>query len=49
MMKVYKARDKRTGQLVALKKTRLEMEEEGVLREVSLLQMLSHSIYIVRS
>jgi cyclin-dependent kinase len=50
--KVYKARDKRTGQLVALKKTRLEMEEEGVpstaLREVSLLQMLSHSIYIVR-
>ena len=51
--KVYKARDKRTGQLVALKKTRLEMEEEGVpstaLREVSLLQMLSHSMYIVRS
>ena len=50
--KVYKARDKRTGQMVALKKTRLEMEEEGVpstaLREVSLLQMLSHSIYIVR-
>jgi len=50
--KVYKARDKRSGQLVALKKTRLEMEEEGVpstaLREVSLLQMLSHSIYIVR-
>jgi cyclin-dependent kinase len=50
--KVYKARDKRTGQLVALKKTRLEMEEEGVpstaLREVSLLQMLSHSMYIVR-
>jgi serine/threonine protein kinase len=29
--KVYKARDKRTGQLVALKKTRLEMEEESVL------------------
>lgn len=50
--KVYKARDKRTGRLVALKKTRLEMEDEGVpstaLREVSLLQMLSHSIYIVR-
>ncbi|KAG0615528.1 hypothetical protein M758_5G048800 [Ceratodon purpureus] len=50
--KVYKARDKRSGQLVALKKTRLEMEEEGVpstaLREVSLLQMLSHSMYIVR-
>lgn len=50
--KVYKARNKSTGRLVALKKTRLEMEDEGVpstaLREVSLLQMLSHSIYIVR-
>ncbi|KAK2994848.1 hypothetical protein RJ640_012811 [Escallonia rubra] len=46
--KVYKA----TGQLVALKKTRLEMDEEGVpptaIREVSLLQMLSHSLYVVR-
>ena len=28
--KVYKARDRATGRLVALKKTRLEMEEEGV-------------------
>lgn len=50
--KVYKARDKTTGQVVALKKTRLEMDEEGVpptaLREVSLLQMLSHSLYVVR-
>lgn len=50
--KVYKARDKITGQLVALKKTRLEMDEEGVppssLREISLLQMLSQSIYVVR-
>ncbi|KAK3018227.1 hypothetical protein RJ639_002761 [Escallonia herrerae] len=50
--KVYKAKDKATGQLVALKKTRLEMDEEGVpptaLREVSLLQMLSHSLYVVR-
>lgn len=50
--KVYKARDKKTGRLVALKKTRLEREDEGVpstaLREVSLLQMLSQSIYIVR-
>eukprot|EP00270_Netrium_digitus_P009733 TRINITY_DN2979_c0_g1_i1.p1 TRINITY_DN2979_c0_g1~~TRINITY_DN2979_c0_g1_i1.p1 ORF type:complete len:309 (+),score=70.09 TRINITY_DN2979_c0_g1_i1:479-1405(+) len=50
--KVYKARCKKTGRLVALKKTRLEMEEEGVpstaLREVSLLQMLSQSIYVVR-
>ena len=50
--KVYKARDKKSGRLVALKKTRLDMEEEGVpstaLREVSLLQMLSQSIYVVR-
>ncbi|KAI0511996.1 hypothetical protein KFK09_012630 [Dendrobium nobile] len=50
--KVYKARDKVTGQLVALKKTRLEMDEEGIppttLREISLLQMLSQSIYVVR-
>ncbi|KAK8937194.1 Cyclin-dependent kinase B1-1 [Platanthera zijinensis] len=50
--KVYKAQDKVTGQLVALKKTRLEMDEEGIppttLREISLLQMLSQSIYVVR-
>lgn len=50
--KVYKARDKNTGKLVALKKTRLEMEEEGVpsttLREISLLQMLSESNHIVK-
>ena len=50
--KVYKAKDKVTGQIVALKKTRLEMDEEGVpptaLREVSLLQMLSQSLYVVR-
>ncbi|KAJ7961020.1 Protein kinase PCTAIRE [Quillaja saponaria] len=50
--KVYKAKEKATGQLVALKKTRLEMDEEGVpptaLREVSLLQMLSQSLYVVR-
>mmetsp|Transcript_5157 Transcript_5157/g.32376 ORF Transcript_5157/g.32376 Transcript_5157/m.32376 type:complete len:323 (+) Transcript_5157:188-1156(+) len=50
--KVYMAREKSTGRIVALKKTRLEMEEEGVpstaLREVSLLQMLSESAYIVR-
>ncbi|KAF5747695.1 cyclin-dependent kinase B1-2 [Tripterygium wilfordii] len=50
--KVYKAKDKVSGQLVALKKTRLEMDEEGVpptaLREVSLLQMLSQSLYVVR-
>ncbi|KAL0450868.1 UNVERIFIED_CONTAM: Cell division control protein 2C [Sesamum latifolium] len=50
--KVYKAKEKATGQVVALKKTRLEMDEEGVpptaLREVSLLQMLSQSLYVVR-
>ncbi|OIW19788.1 hypothetical protein TanjilG_24434 [Lupinus angustifolius] len=50
--KVYKAKEKATGQVVALKKTRLEMDEEGIpptaLREVSLLQLLSQSIYIVR-
>ncbi|KAJ9530012.1 hypothetical protein QJQ45_023291 [Haematococcus lacustris] len=50
--KVYKAKDLNTGKLVALKKTRLEMEEEGVpsttLREVSLLLMLSESNHIVK-
>eukprot|EP00899_Mesostigma_viride_P021624 jgi/Mesvir1/29463/Mv23038-RA.1 len=50
--KVYKAEDNTTGELVALKKTRLEMEEEGVpstaLREVSLLQMLSECEYVVK-
>lgn len=50
--KVYKAKEKASGQLVALKKTRLEMDEEGIpptaLREISLLQMLSQSLYIVR-
>ena len=50
--KVYRAECRETGQIVALKKTRLDMEEEGVpstaLREVSLLQMLSQCGYIVR-
>jgi len=50
--KVYKAVDKTNGRLVALKKTRLEMEEEGVpsttLREVSLLKMLSESNHVVK-
>eukprot|EP00250_Pteridium_aquilinum_P005148 c15286_g1_i1 orf=106-1026(-) len=50
--KVYRARERRTGRMVALKKTRLELEEEGVpsttLREISLLQTLSQSIYIVK-
>ncbi|XP_074578098.1 cyclin-dependent kinase B1-1-like isoform X1 [Curcuma longa] len=48
--KVYKAQDKKTGQLVAIKKSRLQMDAEGIhrttLREISLLQYLSQSIYI---
>ncbi|XP_071309048.1 cyclin-dependent kinase 3 isoform X2 [Agelaius tricolor] len=43
---VYKARNKRTGQLVALKKIRLDAESEGVpstaIREISLLKELKH-------
>ena len=43
---VYKARDKVTGGMVALKKIRLEAEDEGVpstaIREISLLKHLQH-------
>eukprot|EP01061_Rhynchopus_euleeides_P047930 TRINITY_DN992_c0_g1_i1.p1 TRINITY_DN992_c0_g1~~TRINITY_DN992_c0_g1_i1.p1 ORF type:complete len:313 (+),score=131.37 TRINITY_DN992_c0_g1_i1:256-1194(+) len=43
---VYKAKDKQTGELVALKCIRLDNEEEGVtctaIREVSLLKELKH-------
>lgn len=43
---VYKGRHKSTGQVVALKKIRLESEEEGVpstaVREISLLKELQH-------
>ena len=43
---VYKARDKTTNQIVALKKIRLETEDEGVpstaIREVSVLKELIH-------
>ncbi|PKA51836.1 Cyclin-dependent kinase B1-1 [Apostasia shenzhenica] len=50
--KVFKAQDLVTGQLVALKKTRLEMDDEGIppttLREISLLYYLSESMHIVR-
>eukprot|EP00455_Lapot_gusevi_P056186 TRINITY_DN9270_c0_g1_i1.p1 TRINITY_DN9270_c0_g1~~TRINITY_DN9270_c0_g1_i1.p1 ORF type:complete len:299 (-),score=74.15 TRINITY_DN9270_c0_g1_i1:265-1161(-) len=43
---VYKGRDKHTGEFVALKKIRLEAEDEGVpstaIREISLLKELRH-------
>eukprot|EP01114_Cavostelium_apophysatum_P001683 TRINITY_DN11465_c0_g1_i1.p1 TRINITY_DN11465_c0_g1~~TRINITY_DN11465_c0_g1_i1.p1 ORF type:complete len:310 (+),score=30.81 TRINITY_DN11465_c0_g1_i1:64-930(+) len=43
---VYKAKDKETGQIVALKKIRLDLEDQGVpsttLREVALLRELEH-------
>lgn len=43
---VYKAKDKTTGQMVALKKIRLDTESEGVpstaIREISLLKELDH-------
>ena len=41
---VYKAKDKKTGELLALKKIRLEAEDEGIpstaIREISLLKQL---------
>lgn len=44
---VYKCRDRYTGQIFALKKIRLEQEEEGVpstaIREISLLKELEHA------
>jgi serine/threonine protein kinase len=43
---VYKAKHRLTGALVALKKIRLESEDEGVpataIREISLLKELQH-------
>ena len=43
---VYKARDLHTNEIVALKRIRLEVEDEGIpstaLREISLLQELRH-------
>jgi cyclin-dependent kinase len=48
---VYKARDVGSNQIVALKKIRLEAEDEGVpstaIREISLLKELNHE-HIVR-
>lgn len=50
--KVYRARERATGKIVALKKTKLLEDEEGVppttLREISLLRMLSRDPHIVR-
>ena len=44
---VYRARDRITGEVIALKKIRLEQEEEGVpstaIREISLLKELQHN------
>lgn len=43
---VYKARDRNNGEIVALKRIRLEVEDEGIpstaLREISLLRELTH-------
>ena len=48
---VYKGKDKLTGEIRALKKIRLEQEEEGVpstaIREISLLKELNH-VNVVR-
>ena len=48
---VYKARNRLTGELVALKKIRLEAEDEGIpstaIREISILKELQH-VNIVR-
>ena len=43
---VYKARDRTTNETIALKKIRLEQEDEGVpstaIREISLLKEMQH-------
>ena len=43
---VFKGRNKKSGEIVAMKKIRLESEEEGVpstaIREISLLKELQH-------
>ena len=43
---VYKAKDGQTGEIVALKKIRLEKEDDGVpstaIREISLLKGIKH-------
>ena len=43
---MYKAKDRVTGEILALKKIRLEAEDEGIpstaIREISLLKQLQH-------
>ena len=43
---MYKAKDRMTGEIVALKKIRLEVEDEGIpgtaIREIALLKELQH-------
>ena len=43
---VYKAKDRMNGQIIALKRIRLEAEDEGIpstaIREISLLKELRH-------
>lgn len=50
--KVYRAIERSSGKIVALKKTRLHEDEEGVppttLREVSILRMLSRDPHVVK-
>lgn len=49
---VYKAKDERTNEFVALKKIRLDSEDEGIpstsIREISLLKELSKDDNIVK-
>ena len=46
MQTIFQGKNKKTGEIVAMKKIRLESEEEGVpstaIREVSLLKELNH-------
>ena len=43
---VYKAKDRKSGKIIALKRIRLEAEDEGIpstaIREISLLKELRH-------
>lgn len=43
---VFKAKDKKSGKIIALKRIRLEAEDEGIpstaIREISLLKELRH-------